>query len=787
MFESGLAGFTGCSPNEWRPCPTGAISVDWVTTRAPARPIPVSRQGRWTRPRLSFELDESKLEPPAVRQGIVDRTALVDHLVATHQPSVIAVVAPAGYGKTTLLAQWAERKQPRVVWLSVDARDNDPTVLLTYLAVLFDRVERVEPKVFRSLASPGAGMAGLTALVSSIASIQAPVAVVLDNAEALTDRRCRDVIAELALRLPTGSQVAIGSRQEVPAPVSLLRSRGGIVEIGVDELAMSRPEARSLLVAAGIESAEDLAEELIDRTEGWPAGLYLAALAINAGSRVESTLRFTGDDRFIGDYLRSEFLQRVSRADVSFLTRTSILDRMSGPLCDVTAGRRGSGRVLDRLERRNLLVLPLDRRGHQYRYHPLFRELLYAELTRREPDIVPELHSRAAAWYEANDLPEPAIEHAQHAGDADQVARLVLKVANPVWASGRLDTVLRWMEWFTANELIETQPAVAVHGALIYALIGQAGDAERWARAAERTTFGGTLADGNTMESSLAYLRALLCRNGIDEMRQDAHVALDGLGPLSPYRAAMLHALGAADLLEGDLDQADVYFARAADEATSAAVVPFIPVALAERGIVAIERDDWNEAEELSAEALAIMRDGSFDDYWTSALVYAWAAHVASQRGDAAAARELAGRAGRLRPLLTHALPIVSVQALLELARAYIAVGDPGGARAALRQTRDILQHRPALGDLPAQAAQLLSKLEMLRGEMLGVSSLTTAELRLLPFLPTHLSLAEISERLYVSRNTVKSQAISIYHKFGVSSRGETISRMHELGLVTHL
>ena len=320
-------------------------------------------------------------------------------------------------------------------------------------------------------------------------------------------------------------------------PVSLLRARGGIVEIGVDDLAMSGPEAQSLLVGAGVAFAEDLADELVDRTEGWPAGLYLAALAINAGSRVESSFRFTGDDRFIGDYLRSEFLQRVSRADVSFLTRTSILDRMSGPLCDVTAGRTGSSRVLDRLERRNLLVLPLDRRGEWYRYHHLFRELLHAELTQREPDMVPELHTRAAAWYEANNLPEAAIEHAQHAGDVDRVARLVLKVANPVWASGRLDTVLRWMEWFSANDLIESQPAIAVHGALIYALIGRAGDAERWARAAERTTFRGTLADGNTMESSLAYLRALLCRNGVDEMRRDAHLALEGLSPLSPYRA----------------------------------------------------------------------------------------------------------------------------------------------------------------------------------------------------------------------------------------------------------
>jgi LuxR family maltose regulon positive regulatory protein len=138
----------------------------------------------------------------------------------------------------------------------------------------------------------------------------------------------------------------------------------------------------------------------------------------------------------------------------------------------------------------------------------------------------------------------------------------------------------------------------------------------------------------------------------------------------------------------------------------------------------------------------------------------------------------------RLRPLLTHALPVLSVQALLELARAYVALGDFGGAQATLRQILDIHQHRPELGNLPNQAAQLRCKLETVRGEMLGVSSLTTAELRLLPFLPTHLSLAEISERLLVSRNTVKSQSISIYRKFGVSSRGETITRMNELGLV---
>jgi LuxR family transcriptional regulator, maltose regulon positive regulatory protein len=744
----------------------------------------VSRRDRRPSPGPSFELDEFKLHPPQPRPGIIDRTGLVERLLAAEQCPVVAVVAPAGYGKTTLLAQWADRKQPRVAWLSADDHDNDPAVLLMYLAVALDRVEPIDPGVFRRLATPGTGTAGVT-LVSSITSMVAPVVMVLDHADALTNPECHDIIAELALRLAPGSQLAIGSRREVPVPLPRLRAHGGLVEVGVDELAMDGREAWSLLVGAGVTLEERDVQELVERTEGWPAGLYLAALAITAGARVDDRFRFTGDDRFMGDYLRSEFLDRVARADVSFLTRTSILDRMSGPLCDATVGRGGSARVLDRLERNNLLVVPLDRRSEWYRYHHLFRELLHAELMQREPEMIPELHTRAASWCEENNLTEAAIKHAQHAGDPDRVARLVLRHSPRVWAGGRLDTVLGWVEWFSTNGLIESHPAIAVHGALIYALIGQAPDAERLATAAERTTSSGVLADGNSTEATLAYLRALLCRNGVDEMCRDAQMALQGLAPTSPYRPAMLHAQGVGRLLQGDPDQADVFFARAVDEATSAGAVPFIPTLLAERGIAAVERDDWPEADALATHALAIMGDGRFDDYWSSALVYAWSGHLAARRGDVTPARDLVARAARLRPLLTHALPIVSVQALLELAHAYVALADLAGARAVLRQVADIQQRRPDLGRLAGQANELRSKVDSLRGEMVGVSSLTTAELRLLPLLPTYLSLEEISQRLAVSRNTVKSQAISIYRKLGASSRGETVTRLHQLGIVT--
>jgi LuxR family maltose regulon positive regulatory protein len=340
------------------------------------------------------------------------------------------------------------------------------------------------------------------------------------------------------------------------------------------------------------------------------------------------------------------------------------------------------------------------------------------------------------------------------------------------------------MEWFSANDLIAHQPAVAVHGALIYALVGKASDAERWATAAERTALTGVLPDGNTMEASLAYLRTLFCRRGLDEMRHDARLALGGLSSTSPYRPAMLHAEAAADLLEGSTVKADELFAQAIDDAISTGSTPVVALMLAERGMIAIERGAWDEAEAMSTQALSLIGDGQFDDYWTSALVFAWSARVAFHSGDVTQANELVQRAARLRPLLTYALPVVSVQALLELARAYIALADPAGAQAVLSQVGDIRHHRPDLGALHTQANELRARLAMIKGELLGLSSLTTAELRLLPLLPSHLSLAEIGERLFVSRNTVKTQAISIYRKLGVSTRRETIDRMQELGLI---
>ena len=737
---------------------------------------------------VSFALAESKLRPPVAREGIVARTALVDRVAAASPPAVIAVVAPAGYGKTTFLAQWAERKKPQVGWVSVDARDNDPVVLLAYIAVALNRIEAIDPRVFRALASSGAGLEVPRWLAAAMARMRRTGALVIDNLNVVTNPESLDVVAALALGLPMGWQLAIGSRAMLPLPTARLRAQGGIVEVGADGLAMDKAEAQSLLIGAGLEISESDLDVLVERTEGWPVGLYLAALAINAGSaQVDAAYTFTGDDRILGDYMRTELLDRLSRAEMSFLVRTSILERLSGPLCDATVGRKGSRRILDRLERNNLLLTPLDHRGEWYRYHHLFRDLLYAELEHREAKIIPALHSRAAEWYEANAFPEAAVEHAQRAGDADTVARLVMQICDAVMASGRTDTVRRWMEWFEANDLIERYPDIAVTGALQFAIDGRPAATERWADAAEATSTTGALSEGNTIEGMLSHLRANLCRDGIEAMRRDAQEALNGLSPASSWRANMIQVEGLSHLLEGDADRADRFFARAVDEAIHFSLRPVVALVLADRGTAAIEQGDWAAADTFADQALTIVHGGQFDAYWTSALVYALTARVAAQRGDLEQGRQLVARAARLRPLLTYALPVESARALLEMARAYVALADPGGARAVLTQADDIFSHRPALGNLPQQAAELRVKVETIRAESLGASSLTTAELRLLPLLPTHLSIREIAERLFVSRSTAKSQTLSIYRKLGVSTRSEAIDRMQDLGVFEHI
>jgi LuxR family maltose regulon positive regulatory protein len=310
----------------------------------------------------------------------------------------------------------------------------------------------------------------------------------------------------------------------------------------------------------------------------------------------------------------------------------------------------------------------------------------------------------------------------------------------PTYASGRVDTVLGWLAWFEDQGLVEHDPSVAVLGAWVQALVGRPARAERWADAAERrgavaeaASVAQTPPDGSTIESYLAMLRGLLCRNGLARMRADARVALTGLGPASPFRTTALLLEGVSDLLDGHADQADPILAHAVELGTHTGALPAASTALAERCLVAIGRQDWGQAETLAEQALAMLQTGRLNDYIMSPLVHTVAARTALHHGDLSRAKEHLVQTTRLRPLLTYAIPSLAVQTLLELGRAYLALDDAAGARTVLRQAPGILQRRPDLGVLPDQAAELHAKLDTLRGGIPGVSTLTTRRVAAAP------------------------------------------------------
>jgi LuxR family maltose regulon positive regulatory protein len=333
---------------------------------------------------------------------------------------------------------------------------------------------------------------------------------------------------------------------------------------------------------------------------------------------------------------------------------------------------------------------------------------------------------------------------------------------------------------------MERYPAIAVLAAMFYALTGKAAYAERWADVAHRGAAATNLPDGSpSLEPWLALIRALLCRDGVEQMQADAELAATTLAPGSFWRITSMMYQAAAHLMAGDLDRADVLFEAVVAEGQGSRIMFGPCIALAERSLLAIARDDWDLGKRYLSEARSVAREGKLEDYPSVAILYAVAARMALHEADRPRAEAELTRAQRLRPGLTYAVPHMAVQARIELARCYLALSDFGAARTLLREADEILVRRPRLGVFVQQAADLRAELSRARGpSALGASALTTAELRLLPMLSTHLSFPEIAEEMFLSRHTVKAEAMSIYRKLGASSRSQAVGRARELALL---
>jgi len=739
-------------------------------------------------PAPTFDFLESKIQVPPQRPGTVSRTALVNRLRATTSVAAATVVAPAGYGKTTLLAQWATRDDRSFAWVTLDERDNDPIVLLRHIAAALEIAEPLEARLVDALEKPGASIwtKALPRLARLLAE-RTPIVLVLDDFSLLRSRASIEAVAALVDGETEGSMLVLAGRISPRLRLARLRASGCLLELGSADLAMTRREGELLLRQSGVRLGAERVAELVEQCEGWPAGLYLTALSVRDGEASGAeAVPLSGDDRYLADYFRSEYLARLRPGPLRFLRRSSVLERMSGPLCDALLEDEGSAQELEKIERANLFLVPLDNRREWYRYHHLFRDLLQRELVEDEPEVVPRLHGRAADWYEEQGDEESALEHASAAGDLDRAAALLTSLALPLYYSGRIATLDQWLNRFERAGLLERYPAVAVQGARIHALRGRTEAAETWLDAATRGTFRGTLPDGTkTIAPWVATARAWLCRKGARQMLADAEMAVAGLAAGSSWRAPALLAQGSALMLLGDPDRADAILAEAAEAALGATESHVI--ALGQRALIADERGEHARADALSTELHELLAASPVDAYVARSVDFAATARTMLRHGRWNEARA-ALTAGQGLASFLEALPWLAVQVRLELARGFVTLRDADAGQEQLDEALELLGRSPGLDSLSARADELQREVDD-APEHKGAhyAGLTRAELRLLPLLATHLSFREIAEQLFVSRNTIKTQAISVYRKLGVSSRSEAVAEAQRLGLGEHL
>ena len=731
-----------------------------------------------------YPILETKLAPPIWRSGLIARPRLVERLESQSEVPLVVLAAPAGYGKSTVLTEWTSMTPRAAIWLNLDERDDDPAVLLAYVAVAIDRAIGIGHDTIAATGGVGPSVwaAAVPALGSAIASTTTPFLLVLDDLERLHNQESLDVVVALAAHLPAGSQIAIATRSIKGLPIPRLLAANRLALLDRDDLRLDDEEAMALLSGGGRKRTVDEVRDLNVAAEGWPAGLYLAALTIGHAAEASTgpTAVVPAGGQLVSEYLRTELLERLSDKEVRFLVRTAPLERLSASLCDHVLASSDSADILDALERSNLLLIPIDGERHWYRYHSLLHRFLREEAMHREPDGVPEINRRASAWCEeAGDL-DAALRYAFAASDLDRIRRLLPAQSQRAFNAGRVETVRRWYEWLERHEARDADPTAAWFGAIFFAMVGDSGRAEKWADVASSSD------DRDPVTVALGrFVRAVLCRDGVESMSRDADAAAAGLPVTHPFGPAARLLAGVACGLKGETDEADAQLADALDVALASRYVnTATALGLVERASLAIRRRAWAAAEGHLRLARSVVHDGHLEEQVVGLAVAAISARIAAHHGAVTQARADLAHAQRLRPMLNHAIPWLAVRVRIDLAMTHLALGDPSGARLLMTEVRDITARRAGLGTLDDEAAEVNHHLNVAGRMTLGTSTLTMAELRLLPLLATHLTFPDIAERMVLSTNTVKTQAKSIYRKLNASSRSEAVESAREFGLL---
>ena len=719
---------------------------------------------------------------PAV-MPLVGRTRLLRRIRAVGTP-LLLLNAPAGYGKSVLLSQWAELEPRRVETISLDGEDNDPVPLVRSILVALERIEPLPNDISEAAAGPAPDIERrvIPRLQEALAERQAPFVLMLDDLDEIESPESLRAISRIAAFFPGGSQLALATRSDPGIPIGRLRAHRGMTELGRADLAMNKSECQELLASLGIDPTPPQLDLLVRRTEGWPAALHLAGLALSEAADPAKTIaEFAGDDRIVVDYIREELLGGVSRRRLEFLRRLSIVERVSGGLSDHVLGRTGSASVLRDLSRTNMLLTPLDRRDEWFRFHPLLREMLRGDLHRIEPELEASLHRRAADWWAEQGNPDEVIDHAIEAGDLDRAGAALWEVY-PEHSSGkRQATITRWLHRI-GPQGVASEPHLSLIAAFDGVTNGSGAQGDHWAASASELSAKMAPSPArNEMLGAVALVRAVLAREGTEKMGNDAAAAGEALGDASPWISVCRLIEGVALHLRGLRDRARTRLGEAARRAAVVSPV-FYVLSLSQLALLAIEEADWQEAEVFAAQARAQLDASEIGAYPLMALALAVSSLVSAHSGQHARAAADSRRAQKSLGIFDEFAPWYMIEARVVLAQAAVRLDDTQTASGLLDAATRPLRGIPDATVLDQWVERTRASAEAVSAS--GVTQLTPAELRVLQYMPTHLTFTEIADEIVVSANTVKTQAQAVYRKLHVSSRSEAVEEARSAGLL---
>jgi len=722
-----------------------------------------------------------------VASEIVRRRSL--SLLDRCESPIVVVSAPAGAGKSILARQWTAHGVRPHATVRVSAYLDDPAALSE---VLLDALETLGPSAPDARAritskEPAFSSSLLPALSRVVASRESPFTLVIDDVHLLGSAGAQQVLECVCAACPEGSTILLLTRSQAPEWLARVRATGRVGELLPRELEFDLDETALLLSAMGVEASRGDAKAILQHTEGWPVGVYLTALELRSGERIATDDKrlASGSDRIVADYLRTQVLATLSDDHRQFLTSSSMLDELNGPLCDAVLQREDSAAVLADLHRRIQLVIATDSTGQRYRYHHLLAEQLVADLLTYDAASVQGLHERASGWFATHGHVDAAVRHATASGNTELVASIVWPAVPGCVASGNIDRLRTWLADLTDDQVAGDRwlSLAATCSALQQ---GDAASMTRWIRVSEG--YAGhdwrERALSDPYSATLAALHAVVGTGGLDGIRDLCDRALQGLEPDSQFRAAAAFNRGVVLTLQRDIPAALDSLIEAESLGDSLGVPVVHANAKSWMGLMALSAGERERGIRLISEAADVARAHHVDRLATGALSATAQALVLALLGDKSAASDMLATARRLSGLAGKIAPWFAVAGRLVQARTAMLLGDGATARLLVHEARlhltPELRASSAADDL-ARAEEALAQMSH-HGGSAGV--LTSTELRILQFLPSHLTLQQIGEHLFISQSTVKTHVLSIYRKFGVNSRAEAVERARVLGLV---